>query len=146
MYHLFTLSKSLWRNDVAHKPIKCSLPKQRLVIYCPILANYKHSPATVPGRCNSHLQDHNNVQNEVTGLDVWGKGMCACPYEQMNMYMCACPYISMWKPEVNVQMHSSITTHFMFWDEVSHQTRRSSTQRIVSDILTNKGLYIPWYI
>lgn len=58
------------------------------------------------------LWNYNNVKNEVTGLDVCGRG--TCPHEQMSMHTYARLYIFTWKPEINVQMSSSVTIHLMF--------------------------------
>lgn len=79
------------------------------------------------------LRHHYNVQNEVPGLDVCGRGMGTGPCDQMSIHVCWTHlYTRMWKPENNVLLPSSLildfTLRFVFWDKLSHRTCSYSIQ------------------
>lgn len=134
MGHRFTLSWSLWRDKGAYKRIMSSPPRKRFNDIVHNACQWE----TFSTQCSweTHFPDlcnHNNVQNEVTRLDVCGRGMCTRPCNQMSMPVYGAHlYTHMWKPENNVLSSSSLvldfTLYFVFWDKLSGRTCSYSIQ------------------
>lgn len=74
-----------------------------------------------------HCLESQQCVCRMRSLDLMWVGLCQCSCEQMRMHMCACLYTCMWKPQINVQLPSSLTSHFMLWDKIRRKGWSSST-------------------